>query len=961
MKKTKLPPQMYRLMLAAPALVAFSTGLMAQSQGDNVELKMQLMSAGLTARDNGDLATAKKDFTQLLALAPDDATVQRLLVGVNASLAAQPVAPVVATDNAAPVLVTFPGATGSSGAANASADATTDKASSLAKQEDARLKGLIKAAYAKRSDARKLARDTRFDDAAAVLDGAIATLPANNATKDVLADLQADRNALMLEKAQYLLGQGDTVGARNALDAYSQSSTANSRKVEKVSSQINSTELNPPLPSVEKVDPQFINAQKDVAKLVARGRSQYLAADLDGAMESFHQAESIAPNNPEVKSFIARIARAKAQISALNHVQTRNEMIDEVGGEWQRPGVYLDHPIDTTAQTGASTPLDKKLQDIIIPSVNFNGVELTNVVSTLSAISADYDKSDTAAKGVNIVLLDPSNKNPSVSITLRNLSLKRILDFITEATGYQYDVQDDAIVVRPGGDTSTLDTVVFPITRSTLIRMTGAGSSSSTASSSSGAAAATDPFAPAPAAGGGGSTGGAGGGGEASALRGFLQQAGVDFDGTPKSSLAFDGSAIIVTQSQRNIQRIRNILNRYNDVRQVEIEAKFMDVQQGVLNQLGVDWYAANTSSNISQTYGTAGSAGVLSAAAVTGATSGYSVLGTLAQAFTSSSSSSGNGSIATAGSVVVNTAGNVIGTLPGTTTPIPNPAPTLPGQADLGASAAPIAVLGGKWGNFSITAALRALAEQTGTDLLSAPKVTVLSGNPADIRVGQEMRYPQSYGQIQSQVGTAAATTGGTGGGSAGVTITAGTPQDFTMRNVGVELKVTPTVEDDDYSITLDLDPIVTEFDGFIQYGGTSVAISSGTTVTVPSGFYQPIFSTREITTKVTVWDGATIVMGGLTREQVQTVNNKVPVLGDIPLLGRLFQSNGKSSQKRNLLVFVTANLVSPGGSPKKQMLRNIPPASMFQNSSVVTPGGAVPRAFNGSSVGGTGGSTGK
>jgi general secretion pathway protein D len=225
---------------------------------------------------------------------------------------------------------------------------------------------------------------------------------------------------------------------------------------------------------------------------------------------------------------------------------------------------------------------------------------------------------------------------------------------------------------------------------------------------------------------------------------------------------------------------------------------------------------------------------------------------------------------------------------------------------------------------------------------LLSAPKVTVLSGNPASIVIAQEMRYPQSYGEIQSQVGSR----GSSGeGSSAGVTITAGTPQEFTSRNIGVELQVTPTVEEDDYSISLDLAPKVTEFEGFVEYGGTSVAISGGTTVTVPSGFFQPIFSVRELTTKVTIWDGATLVMGGLTREEVKKVHDKVPILGDIPLIGRAFRSQGEAAQKRNLLIFVTANLVSPGGSPKKQNLRGVAPSSMFQNPTIVTPASSESR----------------
>ncbi|HTO05177.1 MAG TPA: type II secretory pathway, component PulD, partial [Opitutus sp.] len=200
---------------------------------------------------------------------------------------------------------------------------------------------------------------------------------------------------------------------------------------------------------------------------------------------------------------------------------------------------------------------------------------------------------------------------------------------------------------------------------------------------------------------------------------------------------------------------------------------------------------------------------------------------------------------------------------------------------------------------------------------------------------------YPQSFGQTQSQVGTGSAS----GGGSAGVAITAGTPQEFTARNVGVELRVTPTVEDDDYSISLDLNPRVTEFDGFVEFGGPSIAISGSTTVTVPSGFYQPIFSVRDISTKVTLWDGATLIMGGLTREEVKKVNDKVPFLGDIPIFGRMFRSKGESAQKRNLLIFVTANLVSPGGSPKKQHLRATKTNSLFQNPTLVTPASAESR----------------
>jgi general secretion pathway protein D len=920
MKKLTLPKTLL-VLLVAPAMLALvlpAGRLMAQSQ---TETKIRLMADALRARDGGDLDTAKKDLEELLALAPNDATVQRLLSGVNTSLEAKAstAAPAVAETSppapAEPVEVTFPKpvAPAPKPVVQTPEQAAATQADVLAKQENARIKGLIQDASAKRAEARRFAKDGRFDDAAAVLDAAAKPLPANPATNSTLAAIQSDKNALLLEKSNYLLNQGDTAGAHAAVDAY-RAASANTKKADEISRKINSVELAPPMPSIDPKS-KFIADQKEIAKLVAKGRSQYLAADSDGAQESFRLVESIDPTNPEAKSMLTRIANEKAQVGALNRIKTRAQMVEEVTNAWQRPSVYVDRGVDAAGNNGGSTPLAQKLNSIQIPSVNFQGVELSKVVSTLTAISEEYDKSE-GAKGVNIVLIDPSNKNPAVSITLRNLSLNKILDFITQATGYQYEIQNDAVVVRPGGETTTLDTAFFPVTRSTVIRMTGVGAAAATTP-----AAAADPFAAAPAA---GASGGSGGGtGDAASLRAFLQQAGVNFEGTPGSSLAYDGAAIIVTQSTRNIERIRNILNRYNDVRQVEIEAKFMEVQDGALDELGVNWTAKQLNgSNRSLT------------------TQNQS----LAAAFAANSTGS-SGSIVQKPNLLGFVGGVAIYDAPSsTTTTIANNAPSIPGSANIGTGLGDL-IKGTKiFGEFEVNATIRALSQKSGTDLLSAPKVTVLSGNPANIVVAQEMRYPQSYGEVQSQVGTSSTT-----GGGAGVTITAGTPQEFTMRNVGVELKVTPTVEDDDYSISLDLNPKVTEFEGFVEYGGQSVAISGGTTVTVPSGFYQPIFSTREVTTKVTVWDGATLVMGGLTREEVKKTNSKVPILGDIPFIGRAFRSKGESSQKRNLLIFVTANLVSPGGSPKKQQLKSVAPASMFQNPTIVTPGSAESRVRGG------------
>jgi general secretion pathway protein D len=74
-------------------------------------------------------------------------------------------------------------------------------------------------------------------------------------------------------------------------------------------------------------------------------------------------------------------------------------------------------------------------------------------------------------------------------------------------------------------------------------------------------------------------------------------------------------------------------------------------------------------------------------------------------------------------------------------------------------------------------------------------------------------------------------------------------------------------------------------------------------------------VFSSRNVTTSIVIWDGQTVVMGGLIREDLVKVKDKVPILGDIPFLGRLFRTEGESSRKANLLIFVTARLVDPSG----------------------------------------------
>jgi general secretion pathway protein D len=235
------------------------------------------------------------------------------------------------------------------------------------------------------------------------------------------------------------------------------------------------------------------------------------------------------------------------------------------------------------------------------------------------------------------------------------------------------------------------------------------------------------------------------------------------------------------------------------------------------------------------------------------------------------------------------------------------------------------------------------------------------MDGQPAQITIAQEFIYPTDYepAPLPGGGGGGGQNNQNGGGLAQAIQIQSAVPQFDTVapddeqpgfREVGVVMDVTPRIEKYN-SIALELAPKVTEFDGFIEYGGSSAMIGTSAVgappmIIQPSGILMPIFSVRKVNTSVTIFDGATVIIGGLTREEVKTVNDKVPVLGNIPLIGRLFQSSAESYAKRNLLIFVSASIVSRGGSPVREVIQNISPQSIFKDPVIMTPTGTIRRA---------------
>jgi general secretion pathway protein D len=221
----------------------------------------------------------------------------------------------------------------------------------------------------------------------------------------------------------------------------------------------------------------------------------------------------------------------------------------------------------------------------------------------------------------------------------------------------------------------------------------------------------------------------------------------------------------------------------------------------------------------------------------------------------------------------------------------------------------------------------IRALSQKKGIDLMAAPHVTTKNGSKATIKIVDEFIYPSQYAPPQLPTSTVA-TNYTTGLRQIPPTITPAFPNSWTSKNLGVTLEAKPTITPDHKMISLELHPQITDFDGFINYGtpintvgynvtATNITVTPFSETLTTNTINQPVFTVREVNTSVMVKDGQTVIIGGLIREDIQHVEDKIPFLGDIPLAGRLFRSKSERKLKKNLIIFVTPKILNADGAP--------------------------------------------
>jgi general secretion pathway protein D len=734
-----------------------------------------------------------------------------------------------------------------------------------------------------------------------------------------------------------------------------------------------------PSPEVKAQVPAATEENLQAHTLVQDGKLLYELGKMDEAEVKLRQALKEDPRSQAALYYLSLVSEAKYSFALKEHGVTAQQNLSEVEQAWANPVkrelLPMPNPYARTNLIHTSPSrqaIFSKLDRIHIDSLKFEGLPLSEVILNLSD---EARKRDPERRGINFLIsqnADSSGGAPAapqigpdgnplpaapseavdvggilikINPPLTDVRLADALDAVVKVAErpIKYSIEDYAVVFST--KTTELDATGRPVkplyvrsfkvdpntfyqglqsvgayvfgesanvgqnTGSSLGGGGGGGTSSGGQSQGTIAGAIISRVSSAP----GGVTGGRSGGGQQQggqggtggglnfitrtnlmesvsiAARTYFQTLGVDLDPlrNPGKALFFNDrlGMLLVRATMEELDIIEAAIDALNIVPpQVNIKSKFVEIEQDDTKALGFDWYLGNVLMNNN------------TIAAQGGTAPSY------------------NGAPTTA---------NPLGVFPGN--PFANPPTTIaPAATDqlltsgLRTAGTPtLFTLTGILTDPQFRMVVHALDQRTGAELLAQPEVTTQSGRQAQMKATDVRTIVTAFSFSQNT--TATTTAGGLGTTVAPPTSTFVFPLPEQME-LGPILDVIPCVLADGFTINLTLIPTDTEFQGYEDASqfNTQLPTTSGTfpggLVVVPT--VLPRFTVRQVASSVNVWDGQTVVLGGLLSDSVTTIKDKVPLLGDLPIAGALFRNESKTTMKKNLLIFVTPVLIDPAGN---------------------------------------------
>ena len=615
--------------------------------------------------------------------------------------------------------------------------------------------------------------------------------------------------------------------------------------------------------SLSVVDPDKKRRQGNIDQLLRESQILYKNKKYDKVRDNMEKVLVLDPYNQDAMTLLNKTYKKLYDVGMLRRENDALERMAEV--EWKWNETILPEESSITEEvpremTGSRSTLYDKLQKIMIDKILFETTDIQSILARLAALSKENDP-----EGVGVSIIPPpdiavrSRKIPYLE--LEKVPLMEVLKYVCELAGLKYKIEDRAVLVGTEG-IDDMEHGFFQVRNSLINRIAaevGPKEETKKEEKTGGITERVDTFTD------------EGAFDEAAQemtsvapvtpemLKQFFTARGISFE-DPNASIAFDTKTnkLIVKNTPDNLRRMDALLKEIDiQTPLVLIEAKILEITMNAVEELGFDWTLTYDNTNTNQRF----------------------VFGNLP------------------GSNPYRPAGSTNSTRSESNNKLINNLNILPNF--------------GSDNQFNLFLSVRAIDRTDRAEVISSPRLLTVSGMEASLNVDQQRYFPDSWDDPEVTIIN-------------GTSYTYNPPvPDFEEQAVGTIFSVTPTVSPNNYTIIVKMNTDISKMTGWSNYdysiiiGGLMTSVADTSTTNITPKMKMPEFSRRVVDTTVKIYDGETVVIGGILEDYASKTEDKWPFLGDVPLLGRLFTDSYSDSAKTNLLIFVTSRLMKGNGLP--------------------------------------------
>ena len=645
----------------------------------------------------------------------------------------------------------------------------------------------------------------------------------------------------------------------------------------------------------EEVNPALTTRFFDRLNGVRSGLEQAQELRETGQLEKAEQAyEDVLKNDPfnvvatdGIKKIYQERALAADRARDLSTMTMKRQVKEAWNNIYPKTSLVSGGVEVAGAMTASpSYNLEKKLQGTIIPTIDFSGADLETIRRALISLSRQFDPEMSQGGGINFVVSSDITEVQPVTLRLKQTSLAEVVRYISQIAGVKARITDIGVTFGP-----LVEKRPDLIPRNFTVSPSFFKGEEAVADSAANVR---------------------GGGGAA----GLSTETSTGLNEQKKLvalGVGFPEGAYAVYNKNTSQLKVVNNAEMLDLIGQLisAAEEETLLIQVGIrlveINQLDLDSVTMNS---------TLGQAGLSAVPAGLNSSSGGATPGASTQQGVNAQLNQVQG----------------VGLLPNNTLQSFLQTGVLAGTNQTSSYALNTLDLGGTILNgMQFRALITAVSQKNSANVLANPSIVLKRGQKGVIEVTQEFKYVKEYNDPQSSIRTIQTSSTNTTAGIVGLiavpgpeTVIGSFPSSISDAvPIGVKMGVKPDVTGDNSRVLLELEPSFVDFEGFINYG---TQINSAYTITyydtavtiLTNNIQQPVFIRRDLTLPaVEVTDGYTLLLGGLLREDIQKIDEKVPIIGDIPIFGRAFQGKTEQAIKKNTLIFVTPRILRVDGQP--------------------------------------------